>query len=129
MINQASLLLGSLFGFSTLGIIWLLSYLDKKSEIKKNIVREVEDEINSLEELSDEDFYYKYFNEIRGKRPNPASASIEIIVGLYRDDHYRIILSGFGFGTLSSVEFDPKYYSKDDLKKIIDRALKGQEGR
>ena len=84
----------------------------------------MEEEINSLEELSDEDFYYKYFNEIRGKRPNPTSASIAIIVGLYRDDHYRIILSGFGFGTLSSVEFDPKYYSKDDLKKIINRVFK-----
>ena len=57
-----------------------------KSEIKKNIVREVEDEINSLEELSDEDFYYKYFNEIRGKRPNPASASIEEIFGFPKVD-------------------------------------------
>lgn len=129
MINQASFLLGSLFGFSTSGIICLLSYLDKKSEIKKNIVREVEEEINSLEELSDEDFYYKYFNEIRGTRQNPVSASIEETFGLYREKHYRITLSGLGFGVLRSVEFDARYYGKDEMRKIIDRALGIKEER
>ena len=129
MSNDTCLALGYIGGFFTISIVWLISYLDKKSEINKKVVKQIEKEIKQLGELSDEDFYYKYFNEIGKAITKPTSATLKIETGFYRESYYQIVLSGGLFSSTRSIEFNPKNDTKDDLKKIIDRALKGQEGR
>lgn len=114
---------GIICGALAVIILWVIIFIDKKLDNNKKELEKVKIELSSLGKMSDQNFYYIYFNKILGTKPKPTSASIEIIVGLYRNEHYQITLSGLGFGFLKSIEFDIKYYSKDDMRKIIERAL------
>ena len=124
MINEVSFWIGYIIGAVGVIGICLLNHIDNGTKKRKKIIKAVEEEIKDLNKLSDEDFYYKYFNMIEEIMVKPTSASLNVEREFHSGTYYQIILSGSLFSVSRSVEFDAKYYTKDDLKKIIDRARK-----
>ena len=118
---------GVICGALAVIILWVIIFIDKKLDNNKKELEKVKIELSSLDKISDQDFYYIYFDKfIPTKISRPRLTSADVIVG--RDFHlgsyYQIILFGFnGMEKIKSIEFDAKYYTKNDLKKIIERAL------
>ncbi len=122
------ILMEVILGILTVVTSILIIYIDKKTQIDKKQLIEIKNEIEELENLTVEEYFYKYFGisakNIFDLKEDIKYSNLKKPTGILGDYEYKIIFNDRkGDAVLKSYGFDIKYYTLEDIRKIMEKRL------